>query len=72
MLEDQRATTATTVPDLQTPYLHLAREDQQRANMLNYEHSKKRIFFSSVDEVDCAVSEANRIKKIINRHNMSF
>jgi len=28
-----------------------------------YEHARKRIIFSSVDEVDSAVSEANRVKK---------
>ena len=71
-LQEQRATTGVKVPDLQAPYLHLVRPDQQTANAMNYDHSKKRIFFSTVEEVDCAVSEANRIKKVINRHNLSF
>ena len=60
------------VPDLQTPYLLLPQASEQLANAQEYDHSKKRIFFSNVDEVDCSVSESNRIKKIIYRHNLSF
>ena len=69
ILEDHRANAAKTVPDLKIPYLYLPRPYENTIHALNYEHSKKRIFFSSVEEVDCSVSEANRIKKIIYRHN---
>ena len=72
VLEDRRANAAKTVPDLQTPYLHLARPNEQTFHALDYEHSKKRIFFSSVEEVDYSVSESNRIKKIRYRHNQTF
>ena len=70
--EHQRANTMKKVPDLQTPYPLLAQASEQLANAQDYDHSKKRIFFSNVDELDCAVSESNRIKKIIYRHNLSF
>lgn len=57
-----------TFPDLQTPYLNLARPNEQVVHAQDYDRVKKRKAFSYVEEVDCAVSEANRIKKIIYRN----
>ena len=60
------------VPDLQAPYLHLSKPNPQISTQIAYNRSRRRIVYSTPEEVDCAVSEANRIKKIIYRHNLGF
>ena len=59
-------------PDSKTPYLFLKKPTNQQIQSMNYEHSKKRIFFSSVVELDQSVSESNGIKELNYKHNMSF
>lgn len=60
------------LPDAKTPYLFLQKPSNQAMQTMAYEHSKKRIFFSTVAELDQAVSEPNTIKDFNYKHSMSF
>jgi hypothetical protein len=48
------------------------RTDQNVTSAARIEHMRRRIIFSTLDEFDSNVSEANRIKKIEHRDNCSF
>ena len=63
-------------PDSKNPYLFLKKRGAGADTNINsaprIEHMRRRIIFSTVDEFDSNVSEANRIKKIEHRDNQSF
>jgi hypothetical protein len=58
-------------PDSKNPYLYLKKRDGDNnvTSAPRIEHMRRRIIFSTVDEFDSNVSEANRIKKIEYRDN---
>ena len=53
-------------PDCKNPYLFLRKRGAEHniTSAPRFEHARRRILFSSVEEIDANVSEANRLKKL--------
>jgi hypothetical protein len=71
--EARIATDDRTIPSSQNPYLHMKKPSEQMIGALNYERAKKRRHpLNFPQEVDRAVSEANLVKTIQIKEQMSF
>ena len=53
-------------PDCKNPYLFLRKGGAENniTSAPRFEHARRRILFSSVEEIDANVSETNRMKKL--------
>lgn len=60
------------LPDAKTPYLFLSKPSSLTIQNDYFERVRQRMFFSTIDEADNSVSEANKIKRIIYKESMTF